>query len=101
MELDARDVVIVRLGEKHGVPTPAHRMLVALLRGACVIEGGAQDPFLTTFVPLGPSVAGHQLAFADFADICELHGRFSIVDACSRMIAAEIGQSTNADAASM
>ncbi len=34
MELDARDGVIVRLGEKHGAPTPAHRMLVALLRAA-------------------------------------------------------------------
>lgn len=37
MELDARDGVIVRLGEKHGVPTPAHRMLVALLRAAAAI----------------------------------------------------------------
>lgn len=35
MELDARDGVIVRLGEKHGIATPAHRMLVALLRAAC------------------------------------------------------------------
>lgn len=34
MELDARDGVIVRLGEKHGVPTPAHRMLVAMLKAA-------------------------------------------------------------------
>lgn len=34
MELDARDGVIVRLGEKHGIATPAHRMLVALLRAA-------------------------------------------------------------------
>jgi 2-dehydropantoate 2-reductase len=36
LELDARDGVIVRLGEKHGIATPAHRMLVALLRAACV-----------------------------------------------------------------
>lgn len=35
LELDARDGVIVRLGEKHGIATPAHRMLVALLRAAC------------------------------------------------------------------
>lgn len=35
MELDARDGVIVRLGEKHGIATPAHRMLVALLKAAC------------------------------------------------------------------
>jgi len=34
MELDARDGVIVRLGEKHGIATPAHRMLVALLKAA-------------------------------------------------------------------
>lgn len=34
LELDARDGVIVRLGEKHGIPTPAHRLLVALLGAA-------------------------------------------------------------------
>lgn len=31
MEVDARNGVIVRLGEKHGIPTPANRMAVALL----------------------------------------------------------------------
>ena len=31
MELDARNGVIVRLGQKHGIPTPANRMAVALL----------------------------------------------------------------------
>lgn len=31
MEVDARNGVIVRLGEKHGIPTPANRMLVTLL----------------------------------------------------------------------
>ena len=32
MELDARNGVIVRLGEKHGIPTPANRMAIALLK---------------------------------------------------------------------
>ena len=32
LELDTRNGVIVRLGEKHGIPTPANRMAVALLR---------------------------------------------------------------------
>jgi len=31
MEVDARNGVIVRLGEKHGIPTPANRMAWALL----------------------------------------------------------------------
>lgn len=31
METDARNGVIVRLGQKHGIPTPANRMAVALL----------------------------------------------------------------------
>lgn len=31
MEVDARNGVIVRLGEKHGIPTPYNRMLVTLL----------------------------------------------------------------------
>jgi 2-dehydropantoate 2-reductase len=31
MEIDARNGVIVRLGEKHGIPTPVNRMLVTLL----------------------------------------------------------------------
>lgn len=31
MEVDARNGVIVRLGEKHGIATPANRMLVTLL----------------------------------------------------------------------
>jgi 2-dehydropantoate 2-reductase len=32
MEIDARNGVIVRLGEKHGIATPANRMAVALLQ---------------------------------------------------------------------
>ncbi len=31
-EIDARNGVIVRLGEKHGIPTPANRMAVALFK---------------------------------------------------------------------
>ena len=31
MEIDARNGVIVRLGEKHGIPTPYNRLLVTLL----------------------------------------------------------------------
>jgi 2-dehydropantoate 2-reductase len=31
MEIDARNGVIVRLGRKHGIPTPCNRMAVALL----------------------------------------------------------------------
>jgi 2-dehydropantoate 2-reductase len=31
MEIDARNGVIVRLGEKHGIPTPSNRMAVTLL----------------------------------------------------------------------
>jgi 2-dehydropantoate 2-reductase len=34
MELDARNGVIVRRGEKHGIPTPANTMIVALLSAA-------------------------------------------------------------------
>jgi 2-dehydropantoate 2-reductase len=32
MEIDARNGVIVRMGKKHGIPTPANAMTVALLR---------------------------------------------------------------------
>jgi 2-dehydropantoate 2-reductase len=32
MEIDARNGVIVRKGEKHGIPTPLNRMVVALLQ---------------------------------------------------------------------
>ena len=32
-EIDARNGVIVRLGEKHGIPTPLNRMAVALIKG--------------------------------------------------------------------
>ena len=32
LELDTRNGVIVRLGEKHGIPTPANRMAIALLK---------------------------------------------------------------------
>jgi 2-dehydropantoate 2-reductase len=38
MEIDARNGVIVRLGEKHGIPTPNNRMAVALLE-AMVQQG--------------------------------------------------------------
>jgi 2-dehydropantoate 2-reductase len=31
MEIDARNGVIVRLGKKHGIPTPSNSMAVALL----------------------------------------------------------------------
>jgi 2-dehydropantoate 2-reductase len=31
MEIDARNGVIVRKGEKHGIRTPANKMVVALL----------------------------------------------------------------------
>lgn len=34
METDARNGVIVRLGRKHGIPTPVNQMLVALLEAA-------------------------------------------------------------------
>ena len=34
MELDARDGVVVRLGEKHGIPTPWHRAMIALLQAS-------------------------------------------------------------------
>jgi 2-dehydropantoate 2-reductase len=33
-EYDARNGVIVRLGEKHGIPTPLNRLAAALLRAA-------------------------------------------------------------------
>lgn len=34
MEIDARNGVIVRMGEKHGIPTPLNRMAVAVLTAA-------------------------------------------------------------------
>lgn len=34
MEIDARNGVIVRLGKKHGIPTPVNKMLVTLLGAA-------------------------------------------------------------------
>ncbi len=34
MELDARNGVIARLGQKHGIPTPTNALFVALLSGA-------------------------------------------------------------------
>jgi 2-dehydropantoate 2-reductase len=34
MEIDARNGVIVRLGRKHGIPTPVNQMMVALLETA-------------------------------------------------------------------
>jgi 2-dehydropantoate 2-reductase len=33
MEIDARNGVIVRLGSKHGIPTPVNQIIVALLEG--------------------------------------------------------------------
>jgi 2-dehydropantoate 2-reductase len=39
MEVDARNGVIVRRGEKHGIPTPLNRMTVALLN-ATIPTGG-------------------------------------------------------------
>lgn len=41
MEIDARNGVIVRLGEKHGIATPNNRMLVTLL-------GAAGSPWVTS-----------------------------------------------------
>lgn len=37
METDARNGVIVRLGRKHGIPTPINQMIVALLEAASLI----------------------------------------------------------------
>ena len=34
LELDARDGVVVRLGEMHGIPTPLHSAMVGLVEGA-------------------------------------------------------------------
>jgi len=39
MEIDARNGVIVRLGRKHGIPTPRNQMAVALL--SVMLRGGA------------------------------------------------------------
>ena len=39
MEIDARNGVIMRLGQKHGIPTPANRMAVALLEEMAKIKG--------------------------------------------------------------
>jgi len=36
MEIDARNGVIVRLGERHGIPTPYNRMAAAVLAGQSV-----------------------------------------------------------------
>lgn len=36
LELDARDGVVVRLGQRHGIATPAHAMLIDLLTAAIV-----------------------------------------------------------------
>jgi 2-dehydropantoate 2-reductase len=38
MEIDARNGVIVRLGEKHGIPTPLNRMAAAVLKQATVTK---------------------------------------------------------------
>jgi 2-dehydropantoate 2-reductase len=42
METDARNGVIVRRGEKHGIPTPCNRMAVALLQAAAGPHGSAR-----------------------------------------------------------
>ena len=34
MEIDARNGVIVRLGAKHGIPTPMNQLFVALLKAS-------------------------------------------------------------------
>ena len=36
MEIDARNGVIVRLGKKHGIPTPCNQMAIALLEAAAI-----------------------------------------------------------------
>lgn len=36
MEIDARNGIIVRLGRKHGIPTPINEMVVALLEAASI-----------------------------------------------------------------
>jgi 2-dehydropantoate 2-reductase len=40
MEIDARNGVIVRLGQKHGIATPMNRLLVTLL-------GASGSPWVT------------------------------------------------------
>jgi len=37
MEIDARNGVIVRLGSKHGIPTPVNQMMVALLEATTTV----------------------------------------------------------------
>jgi len=37
MEIDARNGVIVRLGSKHGIPTPVNQMIVALLEATTTV----------------------------------------------------------------
>ena len=34
MEIDARNGVVVRLGRRHGIPTPVNEMVVALLEAS-------------------------------------------------------------------
>ena len=34
MEIDARNGVIVRLGRKHGIPTPMNELIVTLLNAS-------------------------------------------------------------------
>jgi 2-dehydropantoate 2-reductase len=44
MEIDARNGVIVRKGEKHRIPTPSNRMAVALLHALARATAAAADP---------------------------------------------------------
>jgi 2-dehydropantoate 2-reductase len=38
MEIDLRNGVIVRLGERHGIPAPCNDMAVALLKSTSAVE---------------------------------------------------------------
>jgi 2-dehydropantoate 2-reductase len=38
MEIEARNGVIVRFGERHGIPTPCNRTIVSLLKAAAAIS---------------------------------------------------------------
>jgi 2-dehydropantoate 2-reductase len=44
MEIDARNGVIVRKGDQHGIPTPLNRMAVALLKKMKKMERDSQNP---------------------------------------------------------
>lgn len=44
MEVDARNGVIVRLGRKHGIPTPLNALVVSLLNGLANLNSGVRKP---------------------------------------------------------